>query len=81
MLREHGAQRPSVFDLLDAVHKMHGTQSKFHYVRNMHDTVSVSTTILTIYGVTVEPRVERTPVIASCSVSGHVFYTSNTAET
>ena len=44
MLREHGAQRPSVFDLLDAVHKMRGTQSKFHYVRN---TVSVFTAVLT----------------------------------
>lgn len=44
MLREHGAERPSVFDLLDAVHKMRGTQSKFHYVRN---TVSVFTAVLT----------------------------------
>ncbi|KAF8323689.1 kinase-like protein [Clavulina sp. PMI_390] len=33
MLREHGTQRPSVFDLLDQVHRMRGTQSKYRYVR------------------------------------------------
>ncbi|TFY73605.1 hypothetical protein EWM64_g10406, partial [Hericium alpestre] len=29
MLREHGAQRPSVFEVLNAVHRMRGTKSKF----------------------------------------------------
>jgi AP2-associated kinase len=32
MLREHGTQRPSVFELLDAVHRMRGTKSLFRYV-------------------------------------------------
>ena len=33
MLREHGSQRPTVFELLDTVHKLRGTRSKFTYVR------------------------------------------------
>ncbi|VDB84210.1 unnamed protein product [Peniophora sp. CBMAI 1063] len=33
MLREHGAQRPSVFELLDVVHRMRGTKSRFTYNR------------------------------------------------
>ncbi|KAH9923619.1 uncharacterized protein B0H18DRAFT_1095244 [Fomitopsis serialis] len=31
MLREHGAQRPSVFELLDHVHRLRGTKSRFTY--------------------------------------------------
>ena len=31
MLREHGAQRPTVFDLLVHVHRLRGTKSKFSY--------------------------------------------------
>ncbi|KAI6153813.1 hypothetical protein BKA82DRAFT_4094338 [Pisolithus tinctorius] len=31
MLREHGTQRPSVFELLDQVHRMRGTKSRFVY--------------------------------------------------
>ncbi|KAI0275268.1 hypothetical protein BC834DRAFT_965674 [Gloeopeniophorella convolvens] len=31
MLREHGAQRPSVFEVLITVHRMRGTRSKFSY--------------------------------------------------
>lgn len=31
MLREHGAQRPTVFELLDHVHRLRGTQSRFTY--------------------------------------------------
>src|SRR5260221_1370401 len=31
MLREHGAQRPSVFELLAHVHRLRGTKSKFTY--------------------------------------------------
>ncbi|PPQ99947.1 hypothetical protein CVT26_009302 [Gymnopilus dilepis] len=31
MLREHGAQRPSVFELLNHVHRLRGTKSKFTY--------------------------------------------------
>ncbi|KAI9570356.1 hypothetical protein HD554DRAFT_2170512 [Boletus coccyginus] len=31
MLREHGAQRPSVFELLAQVHHMRGTKSRFTY--------------------------------------------------
>ena len=33
ILREHGSQRPTVFEILDVVHKMRGTKSKFVYVR------------------------------------------------
>lgn len=31
MLREHGTQRPSVFELLTSVHRLRGTKSQFHY--------------------------------------------------
>ena len=31
MLREHGAQRPTVFETLNVVHRMRGTKSKFSY--------------------------------------------------
>lgn len=31
MLREHGAQRPTVFELLDHVHRLRGTKSRFTY--------------------------------------------------
>ena len=31
MLREHGAQRPTVFELLNYVHRLRGTKSKFTY--------------------------------------------------
>ncbi|KAJ7762320.1 hypothetical protein DFH07DRAFT_1059540 [Mycena maculata] len=31
MLREHGAQRPSVFELLSLVHRLRGTKSQFTY--------------------------------------------------
>jgi AP2-associated kinase len=31
MLREHGAQRPTVFEVLNLVHRMRGTKSKFTY--------------------------------------------------
>ncbi|KAI0066503.1 hypothetical protein BV25DRAFT_1392784 [Artomyces pyxidatus] len=31
MLREHGAQRPSVFEVLNVVHRMRGTKSRFTY--------------------------------------------------
>lgn len=31
MLREHGAQRPTVFELLTHVHRLRGTRSKFSY--------------------------------------------------
>lgn len=31
MLREHGAQRPTVFEILNLVHRMRGTKSKFNY--------------------------------------------------
>lgn len=31
MLREHGTQRPSVFEILDHVHRLRGTQSRFTY--------------------------------------------------
>ncbi|KAJ6601145.1 hypothetical protein DFH09DRAFT_1355371 [Mycena vulgaris] len=31
MLREHGAQRPSVFELLSLVHRLRGTKSQFSY--------------------------------------------------
>ncbi|KAH9081482.1 hypothetical protein EDB83DRAFT_2333002 [Lactarius deliciosus] len=31
MLREHGAQRPTVFEILNVVHRMRGTKSKFTY--------------------------------------------------
>lgn len=31
MLREHGTQRPTVFELLDQVHRMRGTKSRFTY--------------------------------------------------
>ncbi|KAF8971667.1 hypothetical protein BDZ97DRAFT_1136609 [Flammula alnicola] len=31
MLREHGAQRPTVFELLNHVHRLRGTKSKFSY--------------------------------------------------
>ena len=31
MLREHGAQRPTVFEILNVVHRIRGTKSKFTY--------------------------------------------------
>ncbi|KAI5118386.1 hypothetical protein M0805_005848 [Coniferiporia weirii] len=31
MLQEHGAHRPSVFEILDTVHQMRGTKSRFTY--------------------------------------------------
>ncbi|KAH8111853.1 hypothetical protein DFH11DRAFT_1728982 [Phellopilus nigrolimitatus] len=31
MLREHGAHRPTVFEILDTVHQMRGTKSRFNY--------------------------------------------------
>src|SRR6266404_4196516 len=31
MLREHGAQRPTAFEILNMVHRMRGTKSKFTY--------------------------------------------------
>ena len=31
MLREHGAQRPAVFEILNMVHRIRGTKSKFNY--------------------------------------------------
>ncbi|TDL26341.1 hypothetical protein BD410DRAFT_741603, partial [Rickenella mellea] len=31
MLKDHGTQRPSVFELLDTVHRMRGTKSRFNY--------------------------------------------------
>jgi AP2-associated kinase len=31
MLREHGAQRPTAFEILNMVHRMRGTKSKFNY--------------------------------------------------
>jgi AP2-associated kinase len=31
MLREHGAQRPTVFEILNVVHRMRGSKSKFTY--------------------------------------------------
>ena len=33
MLREHNVHRPSVFEILDTVHTMRGTKSRFTYVR------------------------------------------------
>lgn len=32
MLREHGVHRPTVFEILDTVHQMRGTKSRFTYV-------------------------------------------------
>ena len=31
MLREHGAQRPTVFEVLNNVHRLRGTKSRFVY--------------------------------------------------
>ncbi|TFK41880.1 kinase-like domain-containing protein, partial [Crucibulum laeve] len=31
MLKEHGSQRPTVFELLALVHRLRGTKSQFHY--------------------------------------------------
>jgi AP2-associated kinase len=31
MLREHGSQRPTVFEILNMVHRIRGTKSKFNY--------------------------------------------------
>ena len=31
MLREHGAQRPTIFDILNNVHRLRGTKSRFTY--------------------------------------------------
>ena len=36
MLREHGTQRPTVFQLLEQVHQIRGTKSRYRYVR-LHD--------------------------------------------
>ena len=33
MLREHGTQRPTVFQLLEQVHLIRGTKSRYRYVR------------------------------------------------
>src|SRR3984957_6195694 len=32
MLREHGAQRPHVFEILDLVHRLRGTKSRYTYI-------------------------------------------------
>ena len=37
MLREHGTQRPTVFQLLEQVHLIRGTKSRYRYVR-LHGT-------------------------------------------
>jgi len=68
MLREHGAQRPSVFDLLDAVHRMRGTQSKFRYVRNMHNGAFPTLTLIK-FGVSAESCLKRAAAIAIRGIS------------
>jgi hypothetical protein len=45
MLREHGAQRPTVFELLDNVHRMRGTRSLFSYVRHIILCTIVNSTV------------------------------------
>ena len=40
MLREHGTQRPTVFQLLDQVHQIRGTTSRYRYVR-LHNSPSL----------------------------------------
>ena len=40
MLREHGTQRPTVFQLLEQVHQIRGTKSRYPYVR-LHNSPSL----------------------------------------
>jgi len=40
MLREHGTQRPTVFQLLEQVHQIRGTKSRYRYVR-FHNSPSL----------------------------------------
>ena len=42
MLREHGVHRPSVFEVLEVVHRMRGTKSRFAYVRVSIGVIVVS---------------------------------------
>ncbi|KAF8921899.1 hypothetical protein CPB85DRAFT_1265030 [Mucidula mucida] len=42
MLREHGVHRPSVFELLDTVHRMRGSKSQFHYSHRVAPPLSPS---------------------------------------
>jgi len=66
MLREHGAQRPTVFELLAHVHRLRGTKSKFTY------TIPVTYPLL-------PPRVPQTiaPLIPNHSSGGPVSHVAS----
>ena len=65
MLREHGAQRPTVFEILNTVHRMRGTKSKFNYsVPSRSQLVS-------------QLSIDRAP--ATAALDGLVSYRSSTA--
>ena len=66
MLREHGAQRPTVFEVLNTVHRMRGTKSKFNYnVPSRSQLVS-------------QLSIDRAPA-TSTTLDGLVSYRSSTA--
>jgi AP2-associated kinase len=66
MLREHGAQRPTVFEILNTVHRMRGTKSKFNYnVPSRSQLVS-------------QLAIDRAPA-TSAVLDGLVSYRSSTA--
>lgn len=65
MLREHGAQRPTVFEILNMVHRMRGTKSKFNYnVPSRSQLVS-------------QLAIDRAPA-TSAALDGLVSYRSST---
>ncbi|KAI0271818.1 kinase-like domain-containing protein [Russula aff. rugulosa BPL654] len=66
MLREHGAQRPTIFEILNTVHRMRGTKSKFNYnVPSRSQLVS-------------QLAIDRAPA-TSAALDGLVSYRTSTA--
>ena len=66
MLREHGTQRPTVFELLTHVHRLRGTKSKFSY------NIPVASPLL--------PRPQFKPSSSSNSLNNVITYTSPPAK-
>jgi len=68
MLRDHGAQRPTVFDLLAHVHRLRGTKSKFSYTIPVPSPLSPRT----------QPEFKPSP--SPNSLNNLVTYTSPSAK-
>jgi AP2-associated kinase len=65
MLREHGTQRPSVYEVLDAVHRMRGTKSSFHYVREMFSHTRICLPFTSSFPQTAKPKPKPIPTAPS----------------